>query len=162
MNTQEGNNIMEDMKKVKMLAKAGLDPDKIAETLDLDLADVQTILSIKRKRPELSIPEQDKLAIEKKKELQDRKNKMRLLREQGHSIYKIAAAFGTQASMVQFHTKDVKPKVINKRSEKSVLTDDDIDDLKFMKKNDFSNDQIARFLKTTEVCVLTYSKKLKL
>ncbi len=154
---------IDEIKRVKALHRMGIKPETISKELKLDLEEIKVILNMKRRRPGLDPIGEEKRIQKEKQELQDKVKLMRDMRENGHSIYKIAAAFGMSAANIQHHTRDVKAKVPNKRSEKSVLSEEDLADLKYLKgKLNMQNDQIARFLKTTEPCIQKYIKQLKL
>jgi predicted transcriptional regulator len=80
--------------------------------------------------------------------------KMRILRKAGYSIYAIANTMGVSANEVFSYTKDIKP-TKSIRMPKYHLTDEKIQELKWLAKLGFTRDEMARHLQVSEVCIMS-------
>lgn len=85
---------------------------------------------------------------------------MRALRKEGHSIYKIANAFGVPSNLVWQYTADIKPEK-NQRMERTHLNAQQKSILMNLYSQGLAVDQIARFLGVTDITVSNNVRKLK-
>jgi hypothetical protein len=142
-------------KKVQLLNKMGLSPRLIGESLKISAKEVKDILHPKEEKTKIS---REESYLQKK--FQDIE-KMKWMRQKGYSVYTIGTTFGIPANDIYPHLKHIKPdKTI--REDKRNLSQEDLENLKMLHKEGFRPDQIARFLKCTEIAVDSNLKKLKL
>lgn len=151
--------IVKDLRKKKQLEemkKKKFSPTKTQDDFDQDeLIEEETTGEVRRSKYSQALDQSKRTvkAITESSDVpQDDIQRMRLLRTMGYSPYVIATTFGVPFNRINGFIRDIKPEK-SIRAVKVLLGPEDIKMIKFMREKGFEEDQIARFLGVTEICI---------